>query len=179
MCGTIARQQRKTPKRFTCNTACHSSGVHSHIFFVTPAIPALLTRMSILPNSLIVCWKAASTDSALLISTWTLNDDNPFGASGFRSHKQQRAPESVNRRAMASPIPRAPPVTIATRSCKSILFMGAALLEMRRAFVQPPAYHGRIRAEPRCAILGSRRQRSGLSEEIQRATVLQGQGRCI
>src|SRR5262245_58782387 len=52
---------------------------------------------------------------------------------------QQRAPESVRRLAMANPIPRAPPVTIATRPCKSILFMRAALLKLQRAFVQPPS----------------------------------------
>src|SRR5258706_303128 len=54
MSGTIALQQMNGPSRLMRKTLRHSSSSVSHTVLLTPAMPALLTRMSILPNALSV-----------------------------------------------------------------------------------------------------------------------------
>src|SRR5437762_1420052 len=51
MAGTIALQQRNGPSRLMRNTLRHSSKSVSHTVLLIPAMPALLTRMSILPSA--------------------------------------------------------------------------------------------------------------------------------
>src|SRR5512135_3505862 len=101
MCGAIARQVRNWLVRLTAITLCHSSTGYSTVGAFNPAMPALLTSTSILPN-------AASAEASSLSS---------------RSQMRSFAPEASRRRAMASPMPCAPPVTTAVRPAKSSWFM--------------------------------------------------------
>src|SRR3954462_11512742 len=81
-CGTTARQQRNGPVRLMLRTRCHSAGSVSQTLALAPAIPALLTRMSILLNALAVASVAFVTDSIDVTSTW--NDLTlPLGCNSF------------------------------------------------------------------------------------------------
>src|SRR5580704_1860635 len=51
MCGTTARQTRYGATRLTSMTRRQTSGLSSHSGALPPVMPALLTRMSILPAS--------------------------------------------------------------------------------------------------------------------------------
>ena len=92
MRGTMARQHRNTPNRLTCRTACHSSGVTSHVRFVGPAMPALLTRMSVRSFSRIVASAAPSTDSGS-------DDVDRHGVNGALGgeRSRRRAPAALRR----------------------------------------------------------------------------------
>src|SRR6478735_5753742 len=61
MRGTIALQQMKGPSRLMRSTLRHSSKSVSHTVLLTPAMPALLTRMSILPSAFSVASQVFST----------------------------------------------------------------------------------------------------------------------
>src|SRR4028119_2241900 len=86
-------------------------------------MPALLTSMSSRPYRSTVSPTAFSTCVRLVTSTFAANASIPSPTSCravaaapslFTSVKQTRAPSRANRRAIASPIPRPAPVTIAT-----------------------------------------------------------------
>ncbi len=113
--------QLNTPVKLTSITSCHCSLV---IFFKEESlvIPALLTKMSILPYASIASLVAFSTSENIAVFT-LLNSalpplaiisflvDSPF--SSFISQMITTAPSSANFRAPALPIPSAPPVIMA------------------------------------------------------------------
>src|ERR1700688_4856245 len=129
MSGTIALQQMKGPSRLMRKTLRHSSRSVSHTVLLIPAMPALLTRMSILPSALSVASRVFST--AARSDTSTLNAVTPvpislavFSANGWsRSQIATLGPEAMKRSVIARPKPCAPPVTTAQRPVRSILFM--------------------------------------------------------
>ena len=59
--GTTAWQQLNGPSKFTRMVFWSSASGYSHNFAVGPAMPALLTRISMRPNSFSVASQAAST----------------------------------------------------------------------------------------------------------------------
>src|SRR5579871_1423714 len=127
--GTSALQQMKGPSRLMRITLRHSSRSVSHTVLLTPAMPALLTRMSILPNAFSVASRVCSTAARSLTSTLKAETALPislavFSASGWsKSQIATFAPDSTKRSVMARPKPCAPPVTTAVRPFRSILFL--------------------------------------------------------
>src|ERR1700728_1501659 len=81
-------------------------------------MPALFTRMSISPHLARTVWISAPTSGPREISARIARPPNSFAsfcaASSLRSAIATRAPSWAKRRAMPSPKPDAPPVTIAT-----------------------------------------------------------------
>ena len=96
---------------------------------VTPAMPALFTRMSILPSAAAAAAVPCATDFSSATSTASPltgpDRADSVCCSNFWSRSQMRtlAPEASMRLTMASPMPCAPPVTMAARLFKSILFI--------------------------------------------------------
>src|SRR5579871_4570062 len=123
MSRPAACANRNAPVRLMSTTFCHlssgiSSGSAAHV------TPALLTRMSILPNTSTVrsttCWTSAGFDTSQRTpSTRTprARMASTAGAShcSRRAHSIREAPASASPSAISSPRPRDPPVTIATR----------------------------------------------------------------
>src|SRR5215471_14430821 len=135
MCGTIARQVRYGATRLTSTTRRHTSGVSSRSGALPPVMPALLTRMSILPRSRRSAATARAIAAASVTST-TAACTRPLpsasrckaapalsSAAASTSHSTTVAPDASMRLAMAKPMPRAPPVTIAARFFRSMAFM--------------------------------------------------------
>src|SRR5262245_28982700 len=127
--GTIALQQMKGPSRLMRSTLRHSSRSVSHTVLLTPAMPALLTRMSILPNAFSVSSRVFSTAALSVTSTWKADTALPMACAVLSasalswSQIATFAPEATKRSVIALPNPCAPPVTTAVRPLRSILFM--------------------------------------------------------
>src|SRR6478735_42240 len=127
--GTIALQTMKGPSRLMRRTLRHSSRSVSQTGLLTPAMPALLTRMSILPKAASVASRACSTPAVSVTSTLNTLVSPPTSLAVFSASAESKsqiatlAPEATKRSVMARPKPCAPPVTIATRPLRSILFM--------------------------------------------------------
>ena len=98
------------------STRAHSSSSPASTVPTAP-IPALLTRTSRPPSSPTTRATAARTTSSRLTSQ--VSDSRPASGAGARSSTATRAPRSRNRRAVARPIPDAPPVTAATSPARS------------------------------------------------------------
>src|SRR5690606_28891933 len=125
MCGMTPRDHRKVLRMWTWTMRSHSSaGISSTGRAGFTPMPALLTRMSMRPNSLIArampsrttassaaspAWKAARMPLARRAST-----ASPARAASM-SLTNTVAPSPPRVRACSSPMPRAPPVMIATR----------------------------------------------------------------
>src|SRR5579863_3749222 len=129
MAGTTALQQMKGPSTLMRSTLRHSSRSVSHTVLLMPAMPALLTKISILPKAFRVSSRTFSTAAGSVTSTFKAMAPAPislavFSASG-RSLSQiaTLAPEATKRSAIARPNPCAPPVTAAPRPLRSILFI--------------------------------------------------------
>src|SRR5690349_6114906 len=130
-CSSITRPaacaNRKQPVRLTSITCCHlssgmSSGISPH------ETPALLMRMSMRPHLRYVCSITAWTDSGLETSQRAETTSKPREVNSstvLSSHSARRAqsisfaPASASPSAISRPIPREPPVTIATRPVRS------------------------------------------------------------
>src|SRR5947209_16298759 len=116
--GTTARHVRNIEATLTSITCRHSSsGISVNGRIASDAYsPALLTRMSMPPCRPAVSRTSASTSASLDTSARM----PPSG--GFRSATTTVAPSRSSPRAMAAPIPWAPPVTIAIfpSSCVAI-----------------------------------------------------------
>jgi hypothetical protein len=91
-------------------------------------VPALLTRMSSRPQRASVASTIAATDFSSVTSVSTAKADAPRASrsrtaardfSAFRAAMTILAPAPAKPRAMPSPIPPLPPVTIATFPLKS------------------------------------------------------------
>jgi hypothetical protein len=111
------------------STLRHSSRSVSQTGLLTPAMPALLTRMSILPKAASVASRACSTPAVSVTSTLKTRTLSPISLAVFSASAASKsqiatlAPEATKRSVMARPKPCAPPVTTATRSLRSILLM--------------------------------------------------------
>src|SRR5919198_1785453 len=114
MCSIALREQRNTAVRLRSTTACHSSRLSS-VALLRLARPALFTRISMPPCSRSACAKASATARSSVTSQPVL-----------RSNATTRAPCSVKSRAVAAPMPRAPPVTMATLPSSRKSIMGAS-----------------------------------------------------
>src|SRR5260370_5185330 len=123
----------KGPSGLMRNPLRHSSGSVSQTVLLIPAMPALLTRMSILPNAPSVASRVFSTAAGSDTSTLNAVTPDPisfavFSANGWsRSQIATFAPELTKRSVMARPTPCAPPVTTAQRPSRAILFMARLL----------------------------------------------------
>src|SRR3954471_21442821 len=123
----------KGPSRLMRRTLRHSSTSVSHTVLLMPAIPALLTRMSILPTALSVASRVFSTAERYDTSTWNALTASPicfavFSSKGWSwSQIATFAPDATKRSVIARPNPCAPPVTTAQRLLRSILFIEGAL----------------------------------------------------
>src|SRR3954447_7261481 len=144
ICRTAARQSRNGPRRLTAIIASQSSGwVSTSGLECGPARTALLTSTSSAPQRCTARATSASQWSARATSAATYSASPPSAAmsasvgsppvSGSRrtSATSTAKPSAARRRAMARPMPDAPPVTIADRGT------GASMLETvaRVAFV--------------------------------------------
>src|SRR5882762_3991311 len=122
-----ACEQMNAPVRFTSITFCHcvsviASGRSPH------EMPALLTRMSILPKRSTVASATAWTSAALETSQRIASTVKPrprSDSTAGSSHSSRRAqsisdaPASASPSANSAPSPREPPVTMATRPERS------------------------------------------------------------
>jgi hypothetical protein len=124
--------------RFTSITRRHCATGISQLGALPPVIPALFTRMSIRPWAASVFAVASATAiSSDRSSTCAVTVPSAASAArlssafaGSMSQIETAAPDATMRRATASPMPRAPPVTTATRPARSSLFIS---LSRRRA----------------------------------------------
>ncbi len=150
MSGRTAWQQWNAPVRLTPSTRSHSSGVTLRNRVKVDPVPALLTRMAGGPSS----WRtslhrrphvlrapatSAATPMALPPSV-PMTCAAAAAASPSTSRTATACPSLARRRLMASPIPDAAPVTIATR-CS--LMTGPAPSD---------AYWGSARQRPRIRV---------------------------
>src|SRR3954451_286978 len=126
--------------RLTSITRRQTSGVSSHSFPFPPVMPALLTRMSILPCFSTTDRAARSTEPSSVSSTCSVvtfprSESAALAVSRAllsMSHRETSAPEVSIRSAVAYPMPRAPPVTMATRPLRSSWFIAVSSLEAIR-----------------------------------------------
>ena len=101
-------------------TRRHSSAGYSSSGWLGPEMPALLTRMSGGPSRASVAASAAAivagsvTSQARSIAP-AISAAADLAAAASTSQIATRAPEAAKRSAIARPMPRAAPVTIATR----------------------------------------------------------------
>src|SRR3954453_4192004 len=144
ICRTAARQSRKGPRRLTAIIESQSSGsVSTSGLECGPARTALLTSPSSAPQRCTARATSASQWSARATSAATYSASPPSAAmsasvgsppvtgAARSSATSTTKPSAARRRAMARPMPDAPPVTIADRGT------GASMLETvaRVAFV--------------------------------------------
>src|SRR4051812_4748305 len=126
MPGSAAYVQFRTPRRFTSITFSHCSGV---VWEKNPnsSVPALFTRMSIgaLALSTAACAEPRSVTSSSIASP-EISPATSAAPSRLRSPIVTSAPSAARRRAIAAPMPLAPPVTSAFRP--SSLIAGRSLL---------------------------------------------------
>src|SRR5262249_23032518 len=128
--GTACFMPRKTPLAFTFRSVSQAD-VLSVSGSNVPLMPALLTRMSILPNADTVVLRAASQSGSLVTSTFTKRAWPPAAAifsttcrasNSRTSATTTCAPSRAKIVAALCPIPLAPPVTIATFPASLIAF---------------------------------------------------------
>src|SRR5579872_1867247 len=123
--GRAARVTRKTPTTFVSNTCRQrSSGISSN--GAPQLTPALFTRMSTPPNAVAAAPTSRSASPGTVTSHACARTSMPAAASSADASSSHcvrratitiRAPASPSPRAISSPSPRDPPVTIATRCC--------------------------------------------------------------
>ena len=129
MYGTMVLVQLKTPVRFTSMTCCHSSyDIFSND--LSRVIPALFIKMSIWPYCSNMARAAASRAGTSVILNFINSTEWPCWRSSWAvcspaSSISQRitfAPSRAKISAVARPMPRAPPVTMATLSVSLPIF---------------------------------------------------------
>src|SRR5438132_306523 len=126
ICGSRMRQKRIWANSFRSRSACHCSSVSVSD---GPRVdcPALLTKISTLPNSELTCLQAASIAAAfetsqliaetLPFATFWISPLASASVAASRARIATSAPEAANSLAIASPRPLLPPVTIALLPC--------------------------------------------------------------
>ncbi len=93
MVGTIALQQMNGPSRLMRITRRQSSRSVSQTGLLAPVIPALLTRMSILPKARSVRSRAASTASGSVTSVLIAITFSPIAARGLLGQRLVEIPD--------------------------------------------------------------------------------------
>src|SRR4051794_2584685 len=135
--GATARKPLNAPRRTTSWTSCHSASV-IRCTIAARVIPALLTRWVRSPKRSAAACAAAAKLSGSATSTATPAADEPAvsssaasraAPSASRSATQTAAPSRASLRAIASPSPRAPPVTSATAPSSGRSAADAELIE--------------------------------------------------
>src|SRR6266851_1327312 len=144
---TAARQHRKTLVRSTSMTRCQSSSESSQIGNERPVIPALLTSTSRRPQAPSTRATAPSTSLARVTSPTSAKAPRPTPRAAVStpsaswSSRATRAPSAARRVAMASPIPRAAPVTRAVLPATVIASRPAARRPSGRTAAAGPVPH--------------------------------------
>src|SRR5262245_4673960 len=129
----------KGPSRLMRMTLRHSSTSVSQVLALAPAMPALLTRMSMRPSALTVASQASATLAGSATSQPMATTAAPSAravsrARGTsRSQIATRAPDATNRSVIALPKPWAPPVTTAERPSRPMS------LPIRASPLAPPS----------------------------------------
>jgi len=157
MNGMTAREQRSAPTYFTLKSCSKSSSTTVSIGPVAVAEPPgedpLLTRMCSPPS----CCAASATmrsTCSLLVTSAARGTMRRFVSAAnsravasrstlFRATTATSAPSRANSRAMALPIPRLPPVTIACLSCNPRSMAFSPLLAWRDSVVPRPLFSAR------------------------------------
>jgi hypothetical protein len=126
-CGSASCTRNTGPLRFTANDFSNASGVKAPSGCVS-ALAALLTTMSRRPKRVTVASTSARTGASSPRCVGTPIASPPRDsscaavsahASGLRLATATRAPAATSPSATARPMPRVPPVTIATRPERS------------------------------------------------------------
>ena len=128
-CGQAARTRRTAPKNFSAKPSVQSA---SESFRNSPrrVAPALFTTMSIAPNpssAARTTAPGASGSRKSAASVFTLPPTLPIASAASANATLSRAaiitcaPSRANRNAMARPIPRLPPVTMAIFPARILL----------------------------------------------------------
>src|SRR5213078_3190799 len=136
-----ARVRRNAPRRLTSMTWSQSS---SFMRTRRPSrmTPALLTRMSTRPNRCLAASTNRSASSRITASATTPRTAPPCASSSFaerwsrsasRPETTTAAPSSASNAAIARPMPRPPPVTIATRPSRAPFVIGSPRLRLSPA----------------------------------------------
>src|SRR5829696_6476990 len=111
--GSAACVQLRTPFRFTAITFSHCSGVVS-VKNPNSSVPALLTRMSIGGSALATAaWAEPRSVTSSSTARPEISPATSVAPSRLRSPIVTCAPSAARRRAVAAPMPLAPPVTSA------------------------------------------------------------------
>src|SRR5712672_1312562 len=157
MKGMTAREQRSAPTYFTLKSCSKSSSMTVSIGPVAvvepPGADPLLTRMCRPPS----CCAASATmrsTCALLVTSAARGTMRRFVSAAnsravasrsalLRATIATSAPSRANSRAMALPMPRLPPVTIACLSCNPRSMAFSPLFEWRGYVVSPPLFSPR------------------------------------
>src|SRR5713101_1542598 len=123
MIGSTALEQRKTLVRFEARTDCHSSSSMSSVERITAKPPALLTRISSRPQRAITASSARPMSAERVTSARSAWTSAPRFRSASatastpapsRSSAATRAPSRAQASTMATPMPFAAPVIMAT-----------------------------------------------------------------
>ena len=122
MWGMAARNPRYTPVRLTASSRFHSSTDHSWSGDWFP-MPALLNRVVSPPMAAAAASTAPDRASGSVTSATcavpSISSATSWAASPLMSITATLAPSSAIRRAVARPMPEAPPVTTARRPSSS------------------------------------------------------------
>src|ERR1700690_603088 len=131
MPGRTCFEVRNGPRTLTLMTKSKSSSATScNGILVLPVAAALFTRMSIWPRSRRTSPTADRTDASSVTSAWKPRPwpenslSSAANAFGSRSKRATKAPPAPRRRAIASPMPDAPPVMTAVCPLKGGESMG-------------------------------------------------------
>src|SRR3989454_333413 len=141
MSFVAARVMRNAPRRLTSMTRSQSS---SFMRTRRPSrmTPALLTRMSTRPNRCLAASTNRSASSRITASATTPRTAPPRASSSLaerwsrsasRPETTTAAPSSASNVAIARPMPRLPPVTIATRPSRGPFYTASPRLRLRLA----------------------------------------------
>src|SRR5438067_3688333 len=125
--GRAASVTNATPLRSVSTTVSQASST-SEARSVGIFVPALLTRMSIVPHSRVTASKHTRIDAALRTSRPSATERRPFvrisratgsASPAFRDVIATSAPAVARATAIARPMPRRPPVTSEGLQCRS------------------------------------------------------------
>ncbi len=110
-------------------TSFHAASGYCSTVVLGPVMPALQTSASMRLSAAVAAANAAVTSASRVTSTAATCVPGPSeraavsSAAASRSHRLTRAPDATSRCAIASPMPAAPPVTMAARPCMSSWFI--------------------------------------------------------
>ena len=156
--------QKKEPLRMVFMTGSQSSSPSSRASLIT-MVPALLTKMSILPISSLVSCTILRISSTLLTSHSIAKDFLPSALISFATFSRavrvrlattRSAPASARAKAIPRPRPRDPPVTMAT------LFSRFIFEKLIFSSMTCPShvFHNRVRSRNPSCLLPSNQEKA-------------------